>query len=123
VWGAATTRSGEPISWGRTCVAADCGNGGAFPPPDAVAWSTDGPVSNIVWGASCDGADCTSVIWGAACETDECDNTAWTTGSDGAVAIAWATSCETMAPVCGDVVWQRETGEPLPAVTAGGRRR
>ena len=134
-WGATATRSGDHVTWGAVCATADCrGSLGGSPdlsgrriwgtacaPADGggcatVVWGARGSTDNIVWGATCGGADCNQVVWNA-CDAGDCSRVGWPTGEAAGIAVGAAT-CETLMPSCADVVWSRE-----PRPIARERRR
>ena len=118
-WGKATTSSGERVAWGDICTA-NCDTTPVWQPwevscADAnctnVTWGS-GTSANVVWGLSCDGADCSAdvtwsastagdtVVWGTA----DADTVVWGT-SDGDT-VVWGTECTD--PGCEPVVWQEQ---------------
>jgi len=106
-WGASETPGGQSVEWGRLCGNWQCS-------------STAGPwrwgqasALNVVWGPSCDGADCSgpwtgnvwdtsdegdTVVWGT---TDEGDTVVWGTAEEDTV--VWGTSCSDSD--CEPVLW------------------
>ena len=134
VWGAATTSSGEPITWGIVEYATTTDDGDSSNQAETgcgatacqtMAWQYD-IVDNVVWGPACNGADCegqtwsvhdTTVVWGT---SDGGETVVWGT-SDGETVVWGTTDGETV--VWGtadeeDVVWDRccEEADPAPAV-------
>ena len=106
-WGAPQTPSGNAMSFGIIC-SANCGA-----PNGWSNWTTQSASQNIVWGASCGGADCAvpwlaanvnatddgdTVVWG----TDDGDTVVW--GTDDGDTVVWGTGCSD--PSC-DVIWGR----------------
>lgn len=107
-WGAATTASGDRISWGSVCSGADC---------DDVVWGAEGGDDDL-WGTVCSDDTCDTVVWGTSedvnivwgstCDGDDCGNTFWGFAAPAADATSVrASSCDTLSPTCEDVVWPR----------------
>jgi hypothetical protein len=106
VWGDICTANcdGTPIlePWQVSCTDASC---------NTVTWGS-GTSANVVWGASCEGADCSAnvawsastagdtVVWGTA----DADTVVWGT-SDGDT-VVWGTECTDAS--CEPVVWQEQ---------------
>jgi serine protease AprX len=106
-WGALATPGGQSVEWGRLCSNWQCTS-------TAGPWRW-GQVSalNVVWGPTCDGADCSgpwtgnvwdtsdegdTVVWGT---TDEGDTVVWGTADEDTV--VWGTSCSDSD--CEPVIW------------------
>lgn len=103
-WGASTTPNGQNVEWGVICPADTC-------TADRESWNRWQATAshNVVWGSTCDGADCEgpwtvegangddSVVWG----TSDADSVVWGTTDDDSV--VWGTSCSD--PACEPAVW------------------
>jgi serine protease AprX len=107
VWGASDTPAGQSIEWGVVCGDPTC---------EANAPWRLGETSavNVVWGPTCDGANCQmpwtggvygtndegdTVVWG----TSDEDTVVWGT-SDSEDTVVWGTSCSD--PDCEPVIWK-----------------
>ena len=107
-WGALETAGGQSIEWGIVCGDWQC---------DSIAgpwrWGQTSAL-NVVWGPTCDGADCEgpwtgnvwdtsdegdTVVWGT---TDEGDTVVWGTTDEGDT-VVWGTSCSDAD--CEPVIW------------------
>jgi serine protease AprX len=118
-WGAPLTSSGQKVEFGVLCSNSDCSSGNV----SSSRWNTDAASSNLVWGTSCQGADCagpwqipvvgqsvvwgTNVVWGTdgggdtvVWGTDGGDTVVWGTN------VVWGTSCGD--PSCEPVIWTRQ---------------
>jgi hypothetical protein len=109
-WGAPAASGGESIEWGVVCADASC---------ESIAgpWRLgDGFAVNVVWGPTCDGADCQmpwtgsvygtndegdTVVWGT---SDEGDTVVWGTSDEDTV--VWGTTCGD--PDCEPVIWKAQ---------------
>jgi serine protease AprX len=109
-WGAATTPSGDRISWGSVCAGAGC---------DGVVWGAE-PGTEDPWGAVCSDDACDTVVWGtsenvnivwgSACDGNDCGNTFWEfVAPEAMAATVGASSCDARTPTCRDVVWPHQT--------------
>ncbi len=133
-WGAATTASGEHVTWGTVCAMSDCQGPFAEPPDvinrriwgsacapadgggcDTVVQGTSDTWDDIVWGGACGGEDCSRAIPDAACGHGACD--AIFRSGNAATAVR-GTICEALMPSGIDIVWPRE-----PDSAVGERRR
>ena len=117
-WGSTATPGGQSVEWGIVCGDATCESNSPWRLGESFA-------INVVWGPTCDGADCQmpwtgsvygtndegdTVVWGTGDEdtvvwgtTDE-DTVVWgTTGED---TVVWGTSCSD--PDCEPVIWRIE---------------
>jgi hypothetical protein len=106
-WGALETPGGQSVAWGNRCNNWQCDSiGGPWRWGNAFAL-------NVVWGPTCDGADCDgpwtgnvwdtsdegdTVVWGT---TDEGDTVVWGTAEEDTV--VWGTSCSDAD--CEPVIW------------------
>ena len=107
-WGALETAGGQSIEWGIVCGNWQC---------DSIAgpwrWGQTSAL-NVVWGPTCDGADCEgpwtgnvwdtseegdTVVWGTA---EEGDTVVWGTIEEGDT-VVWGTSCSDAD--CEPVIW------------------
>jgi serine protease AprX len=130
VWGAATTGVGQNVEWGVICETTGCDTASATWTPwrttcvDAACrtFSTSGgEVANVVWGSSCNGADCTrvwspagagdaikvtssddTVVWG----TNDQDTVVWGTSGSGGDTVVWGTTCTDAS--CAPVIWNKQ---------------
>jgi serine protease AprX len=108
MWGAFETAGGQSIEWGRLC-----GNWRCDSTSGPWRWGQAAAV-NVVWGPTCDGADCEgpwtgnvwdtsdegdTVVWGT---TDEGDTVVWGTTDEGDT-VVWGTSCSDVD--CDPVIW------------------
>jgi serine protease AprX len=106
-WGALETPGGQSVEWGIRCGDWQC---------DSIAgpwrWG-DAFALNVVWGPTCDGADCdgpwTGNVWDT---TDEGDTVVWGTADEGDTVVwgtaeedtvVWGTSCSDAD--CEPVIW------------------
>ena len=82
-WGAVTTADLEIVTWGLMCSGLECGIGGS----GWSSWTWGSALSvNVVWGDTCDGADCQGTLWAT---TDD-DIVVWG-NSDGDI-VVWGNS-------------------------------
>ena len=116
-WGSSATPGGQSIEWGVVC-----GDDGCEPNSPWRLGTTF--AVNVVWGRTCDGADCQmpwtgsvygtadegdTVVWGTTDEdtvvwgTSDEDTVVWGT-SDGEDTVVWGTSCDD--PDCEPVIWK-----------------
>jgi serine protease AprX len=114
-WGAPATASGAAIQFGVICRSTECDASSAWEP-----WAVNAESSNVVWGSSCGGADCSTawspgaggdavrpaddgdtVVWGTG---DEGDTVVWGTSGDEGDTVVWGTSCTD--PSCQPVIWE-----------------
>jgi serine protease AprX len=116
VWGSDATPGGQSIEWGIRCLDAGC--------VSTSPWRLGLTFAvNVVWGATCGGADCQmawsgsvyglseedTVVWGTSEEdtvvwgTSEEDTVVWGT-SDAEDTVVWGTSCSD--PDCEPVIWK-----------------
>ena len=108
VWGSEETPAGQSVEWGIVCADATCESNTPWRLGEAAA-------VNVVWGPTCDGADCEmpwtggvygtsdegdTVVWG----TSDEDTVVWGT-SDDEDTVVWGTSCSD--PDCEPVIWKR----------------
>jgi hypothetical protein len=117
VWGSSATPGGQSIEWGVACRDDACESNSPWRLGTTVA-------VNVVWGPTCDGADCQmpwtgsvygtadegdTVVWGTSDEdtvvwgTSDEDTVVWGTG-DGEDTVVWGTSCDD--PDCEPVIWK-----------------
>jgi len=107
-WGAATTATGDRVTWGSVCSGADCTD---------VIWAPEGSREDV-WGTTCADDACQSVawgtsedvniVWGATCDGGDCGNTFWGfTAMPFDAAGVEASSCEARTPTCEEIVWPR----------------
>jgi serine protease AprX len=107
-WGSLATPGGQSVEWGRVC-----GNWQCTYTSGPWRWGQASAL-NVVWGPTCDGADCTgpwtgnvwdtsdegdTVVWGT---TDEGDTVVWGTADEGDT-VVWGTSCSDSD--CEPVLW------------------
>ena len=106
-WGSGATPGGQSIEWGVVCGDDSCESNSP--------WRLGATFAvNVVWGPTCDGADCQmpwtgsvygtaddgdTVVWG----TSDEDTVVWGTG-DGEDTVVWGTSCDD--PDCEPVIWK-----------------
>src|SRR3954465_11196 len=107
VWGSAETPAGQSVEWGTVCADPTCESDMPWRLGEAAA-------VNVVWGPTCDGADCempwTGGVYGA---SDEGDTVVWGTSDEDTVVwgtsdedtVVWGTSCSD--PDCEPVIWKR----------------
>jgi len=109
-WGANAAAGGESVEWGVLCTNASCES-------TSGPWRLgEGFAVNVVWGPTCDGADCQmpwtgsvygtndegdTVVWGT---SDEGDTVVWGTSDEDTV--VWGTSCSD--PDCEPVIWKAQ---------------
>jgi subtilisin family serine protease len=114
-WGSDATPGGQSIEWGILCGDAACGS--------TSPWRLGATFAvNVVWGPTCDGADCDTpwtggvyglseedtVVWG----TTEEDTVVWGTSDEDTVVwgtsdedtVVWGTSCTDLD--CEPVIWK-----------------
>jgi hypothetical protein len=123
-WGAPRSAAGQMVEWGVICTAVVCGT-------DNRTWSRwratcadllcnrviwgDGPSSNVVWGMTCGGGDC-STSWTMASATGVITGSSqgttlvWGTASDDT--LVWGTSCTDAS--CEPVIWSNPPGGSAP---------
>lgn len=109
-WGALTTTGGESVEWGIACATWRCRMSSGI-----WGWGTASAV-NIVWGPTCDGADCetawtSGAVWGT---NDEGDTVVWGTEDEGDTVVwgttdeedtvVWGTGCTDID--CEPVIWK-----------------
>ncbi|HEU4937800.1 MAG TPA: S8 family peptidase [Vicinamibacterales bacterium] len=116
-WGSSATPGGQSIEWGVVCGDDACESNSPWRLGDTVA-------VNVVWGPTCDGADCQmpwtgsvygttddgdTVVWGTTDDdtvvwgTTDDDTVVWGTG-DGEDTVVWGTRCSD--PDCEPVIWR-----------------
>ena len=116
-WGSNATPGGQSIEWGVVCGDDTCESTSPWRFGETLA-------VNVVWGPTCDGADCQmawtggvygtndegdTVVWGTSDEdtvvwgTSEEDTVVWGT-NDGEDTVVWGTSCTD--PDCEPVIWR-----------------
>jgi len=116
-WGSSATPGGQSIEWGVVCSDDTCESNTPWRLGEASA-------VNVVWGRTCDGADCQmpwtgsvygtsdegdTVVWGTSDEdtvvwgTSDEDTVVWGT-NDGEDTVVWGTSCSD--PDCEPVIWK-----------------
>jgi len=107
IWGSQETPAGQSVEWGTVCADATCESNSPWRLGEARA-------VNVVWGPTCDGADCempwTGGVYGT---SDEGDTVVWGTSDEDTVVwgtsdedtVVWGTSCSD--PDCEPVLWKR----------------
>jgi serine protease AprX len=95
-WGAPTTSSGQPMTWGVVCSGPSCetadsawsdwGARCAGPECDTIVWGSQ-PAVNVVWGDTCGDGDCEGLVWG----TSDDDTVVWG-NSEEADTVVWGNS-------------------------------
>jgi serine protease AprX len=116
-WGSSATPGGQSIEWGIRCGDAACAS--------TSPWRLGATFAvNVVWGPTCDGADCQmpwtgsvygmsdedTVVWGTSDEdtvvwgTSDEDTVVWGTIDENEDTVVWGTSCTD--PDCEPVIWK-----------------
>jgi serine protease AprX len=105
-WGANATAGGQSIEWGVSCGDEAC--------ESTSPWRLgETPAVNVVWGPTCNGADCQMTWTGSVYGTnDEGDTVVWGTSDEDTVVwgtsdedtVVWGTSCSD--PDCEPVIWK-----------------
>jgi serine protease AprX len=108
-WGANTSASGQPITWGVICTA-NCGTGLAVWSPWQVSCSDSSCATpdwsgspNVVSQPRCGDSACSS--GGTWSTSDDTDTVVWGT-SDDTDTVVWGTSCSD--PSCQPVIWNNQ---------------
>jgi serine protease AprX len=109
VWGSTQTPAGQSVEWGIVCADSTCESNTPWRLGEAAA-------VNVVWGPTCDGADCEMAWTGSVYGTsDEGDTVVWGTSDEDTVVwgtsddedtVVWGTSCSD--PDCEPVIWKRQ---------------